>query len=457
MRSVAISASDHEFLRQRLFTNDGKENAALLVCGVADTEQKHELLVREVVLVPKDAYTQRLSDHLEVAPRSINSVVDKCMKKGFGIMTVHSHPMSDAAHYSRSDDAGEERLFTVFSDLLGRSKHGSLLFTESETIGRFPSPKGFAPLERLRIIGSRLVSVSPGRTSIRSDVTSQAMPDRQILAFGRQGQNLLESLRIGVVGLGGTGSVVTEQLVRLGINKFVLIEPDKFEKSNLSRLYGSRLEDTTKSHLKVEILARLIRSVSPSADLTIVPESVVKQSVLLKLRDCEIVFACTDNDWSRSVLNRFAYQYLIPVVDIGIRITVKDNVVQGIGGRVARVGPDTACLRCAHHLDPDRIRAESMPEERRRALAREHYIEGVVDNPAPAVISFNTTLSGFAVSELLLFTLGVGDTSRANELIFDGMEGVAFRARPTPIPDCDICSQAGLRGIGDLQVVSSYE
>ncbi|SRR6266702_4123177 len=456
MRSVAITRSDYEFLRRSLFTSDGKENAALLVCGIVKTNEKQELLVREVVPVPSDAYTERLSYHLEIAPRFINSVIDKCVRKGFGIITTHSHPTSDAAHYSSSDDGGEGRLFKVFSDLLGPGKHGSLLLTRTDTIGRFPAARRFVPLDRLSVVGPRLSRTYFGRSKARSRTGSSATQHRQVLAFGTEGQALLESLQVGIVGLGGTGSAVAEQLIRIGVQKLVLVDPDEFEPSNLSRLYGSRFTDTKKPIPKTQIVARLMGSIAPSGEARQIQDSVVRQSVLLELRDCDVIFACTDNDWSRSVLNRFAYQYLVPLIDLGIRITLKNGAVQGIGGRVARVGPETACLRCAHHLDPDRIRAESMPARQRDALVKEHYLEGV-ENPAPAVISFNTTMAGFAVSDLLLIALGIGDESRANELIYDGVDGIAFRVRPDPNPLCDICSARGLKGIGDLQVVSAYE
>src|SRR5206468_2284265 len=136
---------------------------------------------------------------------------------------------------------------------------------------------------------------------------------------------------------------------------------------------------------------RLLREVNPGVQVSSAEDSVVRQTVLLQLRDCDVILGCTDNDWSRSVLNRFAYQYLVPLIDVGIRITIRKGQVDGIGGRVARVGPDTACLRCAHHLDPERIRVESMPESQRRGLIREHYVEGL-EHPAPAVISFNSTV-----------------------------------------------------------------
>ncbi len=457
MKSVSISASDFDNLRRNLFTSDGKENAALLTCGVARTSNNERLLVREMLSVPPEAYTERLAYHLEIAPRFINSVIDRCMAKGLGIVTAHSHPTSGPAEYSLSDNAGEGRLFKVFSDLLGADKHGSLLFTLTDAAGRLPRGNGFVSLDLLSVVGSHisLIALVKRQQVIRENAL--AAHDRQVLAFGRDGQVRLGELRVGIVGLGGTGSAVAEQLVRLGVRQFVLIDPDTFEPSNLSRLYGSSFADTKKRAVfKTRIVSRLLKSVSPTVELATVEDSVVRQSVLLTLRDCDVVFACTDNDWSRAVLNRFAYQYLIPLIDLGIRITVNEGSVQGIGGRVARIGPDTACLRCARHLDPDRIRAESMPASQRRALAREHYIEGV-DNPAPAVISLNTTVAGLAVSEMLFLVLHVGEDTRPNELLYDGLQGVTFRVRPDRNPNCDICGPDGLKGIGDLQVVSAYE
>src|SRR3989442_2474424 len=41
--------------------------------------------------------------------------------------------------------------------------------------------------------------------------------ERQVLAFGAESQALLQQLHVGVVGVGGTGSAVVEQLARLGV------------------------------------------------------------------------------------------------------------------------------------------------------------------------------------------------------------------------------------------------
>src|SRR5207248_1155909 len=130
------SAADYASLKQALSSTDGRESAAFLVCGVSSTPEHQRFLVREVLPVPESAYVERLSYHLEIAPRFINAVVDRCVGKGFGIVATHSHPGKGPAHYSMSDDEGEKRLFDVFSALLGPGKHASLLLTDDDITGR---------------------------------------------------------------------------------------------------------------------------------------------------------------------------------------------------------------------------------------------------------------------------------------------------------------------------------
>ena len=53
-------------------------------------------------------------------------------------------------------------------------------------------------------------------------------------------KNALQMLRVGVVGLGGTGSAVAQQLAHLGVTKYTLIDRDDIDVTNLNRLIGAR-------------------------------------------------------------------------------------------------------------------------------------------------------------------------------------------------------------------------
>jgi molybdopterin/thiamine biosynthesis adenylyltransferase len=72
------------------------------------------------------------------------------------------------------------------------------------------------------------------------------MYDRQARLFGDAGQDILARAKIGIIGLGGAGSLLAEYLGRLGVGEFVLADPDRAEITNLPRLTAAlRLDAMT--------------------------------------------------------------------------------------------------------------------------------------------------------------------------------------------------------------------
>ena len=61
-----------------------------------------------------------------------------------------------------------------------------------------------------------------------------------------------------IVGCSGTGSIVIEQLARLGVGAFVLADPDIIEAKNLNRIPNSTLEDADRRTPKVLVAKRMI-------------------------------------------------------------------------------------------------------------------------------------------------------------------------------------------------------
>jgi len=66
---------------------------------------------------------------------------------------------------------------------------------------------------------------------------------RQARLFGDAGQEVLGRAKVGLIGLGGAGSLLAEYLGRLGAGSFVLVDPDRVAVSNLPRLTGAMLRD----------------------------------------------------------------------------------------------------------------------------------------------------------------------------------------------------------------------
>lgn len=452
--SLRISGDDWTKLRNLLFTSDRNENAGALLCGLSVKERQQTLLVREVVGVPFEQYIERQSYHLEVASGFYNWLVDRSLRDHLTPVICHSHPFDGPAKYSASDDYGEKRLLPVLESLLPERKPASLLLTNTSVWGRILEGSVFRNLTDVTITGPRVrvipMSVSLGGTC--APVTT--LFDRQIRAFGREAQRTIESLTAAIVGLGGIGSVVAEQLVRAGIGKLILVDFDRVESINLYRMFGAASASIGKP--KVEVVAGHLASIRP-VEIDTICDSVVRQSVLNRLRVADLILGCVDSDLARSVLTRFSYQYLVPLVDMGIRLDARTSGVTAAAGRISVVGSDGGCLRCSHHINPERVRAESLPRAEREVLEREGYIMGI-DEPAPAVVTLNCVVAGLgATAALNLFVNLTGKVQPPTQL-YDAADGIIFTAMPVHEPGCDICdSTQGVKGLGDLQVVSAYD
>jgi molybdopterin/thiamine biosynthesis adenylyltransferase len=447
---ISIIEQDWALLRRSLLTEDGKENAAALLCGISKSENQIRLLVREIVPVPLGKYETREKLHLRISPSFYNDIINRSLDSGLSPVIIHSHPFHGRASYSPSDDFGESRLLPVLNDLLPMALPSSLLISHTDVFGRRWDQDSFQPLNGLKIIGLKVQILSFDELQ---KFEADMKYDRQIRAFGAEGQRVIESIKVGIVGLGGIGSLVAEQLARIGIKDLILIDDDEVEASNLSRLLGAQVTDLGRKKVQVirdHVAAIGVKSVVPIAD------SALKQSVLLELRDCDLIFGCVDNDRSRALLNRFSHQYLIPTIDLGTRLDAREGSVTGAAGRVTVAGPGLTCLRCSHHLNPERIRAESLPSDERARLYKEGYVMGI-DEPAPSVISINTVVAGLGVTAGMNLFVDLTGNHEVFGQLFDAGSGFVFTANPVHEAGCDICDESmGIKALGDTQIVSAY-
>ena len=74
---------------------------------------------------------------------------------------------------------------------------------------------------------------------------------RQEAAFGKPFNSMLKSLRVAVVGVGGTGSPLATLLARSGIGELILIDGDVLDKTNMNRVRGYRVADNGKNKAKI--------------------------------------------------------------------------------------------------------------------------------------------------------------------------------------------------------------
>ncbi len=294
--------------------------------------------------------------------------------------------------------------------------------------------------EGIRVIGigtTREVFVDPTSTAAEHSEVF----DRQVRAFGAAGQMALRNLRIAIVGLGGMGSLVAQQLVHLGVREFILVDPDTLEQTNLNRVANARPEELGRP--KVEIAAEYIRSIAKDAAVTCVQGDVTRAKTARSLFNADVILGCTDSHGSRAVLQQVSYQYLIPCIDTGTTIAVKDGHVTHIYGRVQLLAPGLACLTCSGLLDAAEVRHDMMTPFERQA---DPYLQGARE-PAPAVMSLNGTVASLAVTMLLATVCGIPVSGRY--LLYNGMASTLRNVRAGANPSCYICSRSGSFARGD--------
>ena len=210
------------------------------------------LLARHLLPVPDDGYLVRRRDQLRIDPLALNRLIRPARDRAMSVLTVHTHPGSTHPWFSEADDTGDSRLMpSLFAQMPG--PHGSIVIAGDtrEPSARLWSEPGNTVDLTVRIVGKMVRTYTTEPRTL-----SEPWFDRQSLALGDAGQRILRGLNVAVVGLGGTGSVAFVQLAHLGVGRITVIDGDRVEDSNVSRIIGATTQDagTTK---KVDLAAPL--------------------------------------------------------------------------------------------------------------------------------------------------------------------------------------------------------
>ncbi|WP_263356154.1 ThiF family adenylyltransferase [Acidicapsa ligni] len=394
------------------------------------------LFVRNMIEIPDEGYLIRRGDHIRLDPVTLNRIIRPARDSGLSIITVHTHPGTTRPWFSKADDAGDARLMpSLLNQMTG--PHGSMVIAGSTglPIGRVWSDAGGPSELEVRLVGSMIRTPAP---VIREQTDSPCF-SRQRLALGKAGQDVLRDLHVVIVGLGGTGSVVFCQLAHLGVRRITVVDGDRVEASNLSRILGATARDIGHTW-KVDVAARYAEQLGLGTEVTCIRGHLGKDVLSEDLEGGDMVLSCVDRHLPRALLNRLSYEKCIPLIDMGtaFRVDAEGRITNGVG-RVVIVGPTRPCLACWGHIDPNRIRIEALSEHDRAREVADGYIQGA-EVPQPSVVAFNTTVAGAAVVELLRLVTGFSGTDDPPmRLSFDFETGTVRRNRLSQGVSCRIC------------------
>jgi molybdopterin/thiamine biosynthesis adenylyltransferase len=276
------------------------------------------------------------------------------------------------------------------------------------------------------------------------------MFSRNVLAFGQEGQRQLSQLCVGVVGASGTGSHVCEQLIRLGVGKLIVIDPDRVGTENLNRMVTAFRADARWRRFKPKVIARYSKKVSGPTFVTPVQKDILDPDVAQLLFGADALFACTDTVSSRAVLNRIAIQRFTPLWDCGTEISGIDHNRLRAFARVRTVFAGSACLLCMGVIDPNQLRIETLLPAERERERKLGYIRDA-DVPAPAVVSLNGVAASLAVMRFLEWAVGE-EPIDPGQWVYRSFAGDVRSVAAERREDCPVCGVDGRLGRVDLDV-----
>jgi tRNA threonylcarbamoyladenosine dehydratase len=88
---------------------------------------------------------------------------------------------------------------------------------------------------------------------------------RNLLTFGKSGQDLLLNASVAILGIGGVGSFAVESLVRSGVGRLILIDKDVVDITNINRQLHATLETVGQS--KVDLMEARIKTINPNCEV----------------------------------------------------------------------------------------------------------------------------------------------------------------------------------------------
>jgi molybdopterin/thiamine biosynthesis adenylyltransferase len=143
----------------------------------------------------------------------------------------------------------------------------------------------------------------------------------------------LHNARVAVIGCGGLGGYILEELARLGVGSILAVDPDVFEEHNLNRQLLSTLDNLGES--KVDAAVQRLEQVNPAVYVLPCQTAFDREVGPKLLKDVDLVLDAVDNVRCRMDLAAVCNSLRIPLVHAAIG---------GWFGQVATVYPGEKTL-----------------------------------------------------------------------------------------------------------------
>ncbi|QKJ62740.1 HesA/MoeB/ThiF family protein [Flavobacterium sp. M31R6] len=217
---------------------------------------------------------------------------------------------------------------------------------------------------------------------------------RQIILpeIGEIGQQKLQDARVLVIGAGGLGCPVLQNLAAAGVGNIGIVDGDVVDETNLHRQLLYTLKDCGNS--KAEIAKKAILELNPEISVTAFSEFFTVQKAAQIVGEYQIIVDCTD---------AIAVRYLINDVSVAKRIPMVYASIHKFEGQVSvfnyKNGPSYRCLF------PEQEGLNAVPN------CADSGVLGILPN----------TIGTLQATEVLKIILGIGEILSGKLLIYDAL------------------------------------
>lgn len=360
--------------------------------------------------VHDDNYIEDNTVGAKINSTAIRESMQRIHDKKSGCFHVHLHDHPGVPSPSETDQKGGiPKVIESFANVNTEQAHGILIFSEDSFYAavKVNGQVKFITPEQISVIGYPMKIVFPSRKPLKP----AGIFDRQSF-LGKDSQFLFENVRVGIVGVGGGGSHIVQQLAHIGVRNITIVDDDKIEASNLNRLIGGWFNDLKRGMLKTEIAKRLLRKILPSSKPICI--NAKWQNCSEVLQECDIILGCIDSYAGRQQLEAECRRYLIPYIDIGMDVYKREGEPPYMSGQVILSMPGMPCMTCLGFLTEKKLAQEA---------AKYGDIGG-----NPQVVWSNGVLASSAVGVFVDIVTGWTDQrDRSVYLSYDGNLGTLGR------------------------------
>lgn len=315
------------------------------------------ILITEYFPVKDEHYINDPEVGARINSDAIREALQRILDSKVGCFHVHYHSFSsNKPEFSGTDLKDNPEIIKAFKYADKSQFHGMIVLGKSgiNALVYLSQKDTWVPVTKTIVVGYPMGLNIEVKKHIKVDLKRF---DRQSF-LGKNSQYLFGKIKIAIVGLGGGGSHIVQQLAYLGIKNYVLFDFDIVSDTNLNRMIGAGVIDVDNRERKCNIAERTIKYIIPDASVISIYDNWKNMPELIQ--ECDIAIGCVDSYAERRDLELECRRYLIPFIDIGMDVYKGfKKEPPSMVGQIILSFPGKPCMRCLGFLTDENLAREA--------------------------------------------------------------------------------------------------